>query len=610
VEVPAGRQAYVSWDVTVNSDAERVDLIFSAEGGGYRDASRPPQGTLENQGIPVFRYEAHETVGTSGQMTAGGTRIEAISLPSTLTTGEGTLTIKVSPSLAAGMTDSLTYLEQYPHECIEQTISRFLPNVITSRALRSAGLSDPELEANLEARVNSALQRLANWQNADGGWGWWPGVNAISDPLTSAYVVLGLVEAQEAGYTLSSDMIVRGTAYLRTQVSPISRLEASWQLNRQAFLLYVVARAGQPNISASVQLYEQRQNMAIYARAFLAKTLALIDAGDPRLQTLLSDFNSLGVTSATGTHWEEEESDPWNWNTDTRTTAIVLSTLSTLDTGNPLNANAVRWLMSNRVNGHWSGTQETAWTLMALTNWMEASGELQADYEYGVALNGERLGGGKADRDTLRQTLELQVSVADLFAGEANRLALARDDGPGNLYYTAHLDVNLPVEQVKALDQGILVSRSYFIYESDPALLSGAEPVDQARVGDLLLGRLTLVAPNALHYVLVEDPLPAGLEAVDQALETSAQNPQVPQTYEWEDVFSRGWGWWFFDHTQLRDEKVVLSASYLPAGTYIYTYLVRAGTAGTFNVIPPTAQEFYFPEVYGRGDGGRFLVEP
>jgi hypothetical protein len=33
-------------------------------------------------------------------------------------------------------------------------------------------------------------------------------------------------------------------------------------------------------------------------------------------------------------------------------------------------------------------------------------------------------------------------------------------------------------------------------------------------------------------------------------------------------------------------------------------------TAGVFQVIPPTAQEFYFPEVYGRGDGSIFTVKP
>jgi uncharacterized protein YfaS (alpha-2-macroglobulin family) len=84
----------------------------------------------------------------------------------------------------------------------------------------------------------------------------------------------------------------------------------------------------------------------------------------------------------------------------------------------------------------------------------------------------------------------------------------------------------------------------------------------------------------------------------------------VPEQYSPQDLFWRGWGWWYFSHVQRRDEKVVLSTSYLPAGTYIYTYLVRAGTAGVFRVIPTTAQEFYFPEVYGRGAGSLFTVTP
>jgi hypothetical protein len=48
----------------------------------------------------------------------------------------------------------------------------------------------------------------------------------------------------------------------------------------------------------------------------------------------------------------------------------------------------------------------------------------------------------------------------------------------------------------------------------------------------------------------------------------------------------------------------------LPAGVYEYTYLARASTPGIFNVIPPTAMEFYFPEVNGRGAGSLFEVTP
>jgi uncharacterized protein YfaS (alpha-2-macroglobulin family) len=203
----------------------------------------------------------------------------------------------------------------------------------------------------------------------------------------------------------------------------------------------------------------------------------------------------------------------------------------------------------------------------------------------------------------------MRIDISNLLKGEVNRLAFARTDGTGNLYYTAHLDVSLPVNQVKALDQGIILSRSYYP-SADGGVTYADTPVTQAKQGDLLLVRLTIIAPHDLHYLVVADPLPAGLEAVDQTLNTSQQSAQPPQEYAWNDLMLKGWGWWYFTHVQLRDEKAVLSVDYLPAGTYVYTYVVRAGSPGTFNVIPPTGQEFYFPEVYGRGDGSQFVVTP
>ena len=69
-----------------------------------------------------------------------------------------------------------------------------------------------------------------------------------------------------------------------------------------------------------------------------------------------------------------------------------------------------------------------------------------------------------------------------------------------------------------------------------------------------------------------------------------------------------GYGWWWFSHTELRDEKAVLFATYLPRGTYEYTYLIRASLPGEYNVIPTTAYQMYFPETFGRSDGGVFSI--
>src|SRR5205085_1814528 len=93
-------------------------------------------------------------------------------------------------------------------------------------------------------------------------------------------------------------------------------------------------------------------------------------------------------------------------------------------------------------------------------------------------------------------------------------------------------------------------------------------------------------------------------------LDTSTQVVGVQPTLQLADPLSQGWGWWWFSKTELRDEKTILYATYLPSGSYQYTYALRAGLAGTYHVIPATGQEFYFPEVYGRSDGSLFTILP
>lgn len=601
VQLAAKGQEYITWEVSVPANSERVDLTFSAEGGGFKDATKPTLTTLPNQGLPVYRFETPETVGTAGVLTQNGARGEAINLPAEMKVQKGQINVSLAASLAAGMTDGLSYLEHYPYECVEQTISRFLPNLRLSQALKAVGRQDPTLEAGLKEQVNLALQRLYSKQNADGGWGWWGGME--SDTLITAYVVLGLSDARAAGYKVNEAALKNGLTFLSKHMDTITNQSDNGRANRQAFVLFVLARAGAPEVSRTTQLYDLRQQLSLYARAYLLQALYQINPRDTRIKTIASDLVSAAILSAAGAHWEEEGSDGWNWNTDLRSTAIILDALILADPKNSLNANAVRWLMVNRKAGRWNGTQETAWSLMALTDWVVASGELSPDYRYAVAFNGKELTRGTASPQNNRELQNLTVDVTQMLASESNRLVFARDGSAGSLYYTAYLNLWLPVNQVKAIDRGVTISRQYF----RPDNLK--QPVTQAKQGELLLVRLTVITPTTQRYLLIDDPLPAGMEAINPSLKSSPK-AAAPDSYRWDQVGRDGWGWWYFRHVELRDEKVVLSTDYLPSGTYVYTYLVRASTPGTFNVMPPTAQQFYFPDVYGRGDGSQFVIEP
>jgi len=600
VTIPKDGRARVAWNVTI-ADVANVDLTFSVTAGSFSDASKPTVGLTSADLLPVYKYVAPDYVGTAGQITTSGTRTEGISLPvATAAPTSGQLTVALSPSLAAATIDGLTFLRNYPYQCIEQTISRFLPNIVTYRALQQLHQDDPALKAALDSSLAQALSQLTSEQHSDGGWGWYP--IELSDPTVTAYAVLGLIEARAADLTLPPGMLDNATRYLLGVAQPVSQTTDLYTLNREAFVQYVLARNNAANVQILDSLFTQREKMSLFARAFLAEAYAQVHGDQGKINTLLSDLSSAAILSGTGAHWEESTRDWFSWDSDVRTTAIVLKALVDLSpnpTQNPLIPNIVRWLMVARRGIAWVTTQDTAWSVMSLTGWMVASGELQANYSYNVAVNGTALGSGTADASTLRQTRTLSVDVSKLLADQINKLAVQRGDGPGALYYTAQLAIQQPVESIVPVNRGLAFTRAY--------LLNG-KPVTSAHVGDVLTVALDISVPHNLYFAVINDPIPAGTETVDTQLKTTSQIGQAPDLQNINAEY--GWGWWWFSSTELHTNGAVLTARTLPAGTYRYTYQIIATQPGIYRVIPPNGQEFYFPEVFGRGAGSTFTVLP
>ena len=58
----------------------------------------------------------------------------------------------------------------------------------------------------------------------------------------------------------------------------------------------------------------------------------------------------------------------------------------------------------------------------------------------------------------------------------------------------------------------------------------------------------------------------------------------------------------------MRNDKVAVFATYLQAGTYEYTFNVRASVAGEYKVLPVYGEQMYFPDVWGRSAGSTFTV--
>jgi len=205
--------------------------------------------------------------------------------------------------------------------------------------------------------------------------------------------------------------------------------------------------------------------------------------------------------------------------------------------------------------------------------------------------------------------------------GGSKTLRLALETGAGGdapvYYYVTVQEVprNRPVTPDQ---QGIQVERWYEDFATGKPIVSVAE-------GELVRVRLRITIPAERQFVVLDDPLPAGLEAVDLSLRTTgvlvgpgATRAEQAEHEEAEGESSYQWGWYYgswddgwwspFDHKEMRDDRVVYAATVLWPGTYGATYVARATTPGVFVRPPAHAEEMYNPAVHGRSDGGVFSV--
>ena len=611
VTIPADGTYKAVWPVAVTSGAGEVKVLMSAK----TVAAIPPLADAVEITLPVLRYTTPEVVGTSGQVAPNEERLELVRVPANADPTQGELDVRLEPSLAAGMLGGLTYLEHYPYECTEQTMSRFLPNVVTYAALKKLGVPRPDLDAKLPQQVGVGLQRIYAQQHVDGGWGWWQ--NDDSRVAVSSYVVFALAKAKQAGFTVDQTVLDRGVRYLTESLKAPKGLEP-WQLNQQAFTLYALAEAGQMEPNRAGALYEAREGLSPYGKAYLAQAFNLINdkaargahqdaagrhqrAGDHQRH-----LDALG--RGVGRLLEHEHRHPHHVHR-----ARHAGQARSREQPGPQR----RALADGRAQGRPLGDHPGERLGHHGADRLDG-GHGRAGGELRLAGDAERCGAGRGHRDAgdgggghhaasrhrgaaagsdqrrghrphrrgrpdRQRAALLHDAPQDLPAGGGGRAAQPRGDDPPRIS-PGRLRANRTRKQ------------------TCPA-------VTQAKVGDVLDVKLTVVVPNSLYYVIVEDPLPAGVEALDTSLKTTSKTVEGPQIEEENEGYDPWADWrWQPTHVELRDEKAVLFQTALDPGTYEFSYQIRASLPGEYLTLPPTASQMYFPEVWGRGAGSTFTV--
>ncbi|HTJ24856.1 MAG TPA: alpha-2-macroglobulin family protein, partial [Candidatus Limnocylindria bacterium] len=245
-----------------------------------------------------------------------------------------------------------------------------------------------------------------------------------------------------------------------------------------------------------------------------------------------------------------------------------------------------RSLLDLRRNGSFGCACETAAALGALVDL--AAQERPAAFTATATLAGKTIA---RERFAGARTPARSASVAmrDLPAGRSE-LVLAKD-GSGTLHYAVTYRYRIATPAAGAY-AGLRVTRVVRPASAASALgtmglaaPAAALELPVARVFDV---ELQIVTDHPVARVVIADPLPAGLEAVDTTFATTSPALRTPSAP------------WRIGDQQIRAERVEAYADALEPGIYRLHYLVRSVTPGTFAWPGAQAHLADRPEELGR----------
>lgn len=557
--------------------------------------------------IPVLPFGIRREVGVSGSVIGAGEATTTVEMPAASNAAARSVSISLAPSLAGSVLGALDFLTEYPYGCTEQTVSSFLPNLLVTRALTELKLTPTERLSALDRQVSAGIQRLYDFQHQDGGWGWWK--EDGNHPFMTAYALWGLDESRRAGVRVDMGRIGNASRQLAQLYMRYPRVEPDLKV----YEAYVLQRAAagdetipwygeneQGTYSHAVarnELWDMRSRMSAYGRALLL--LLLDETKDPRGNELATAL--IGEAQTRGdVSWWAVANDPLIFDyaeTSVEATAFAVQALVKRDPKNPIIERAVRWMMLNRTSGYWSSTKQTAMAIYGLLGYMQARGETAQPFTVDVFVNGQAAGKHAFTAASMTASDPIVIS-APANAG-ANQVRLVKSNG-GTVYWSAAaVYFDTATADARQGSRQLALTRKYALLT--PVTVKGRIVYREtpftgtANPGDVLTVRLTAAGSPEWRYLAIEDPLPAGVEPIQDTtaypLEREAAN-----------------NWWWGSRVEYRDSKTVFFQESFDQGRYEYSYLVKVIAPGQFRAVPAQISPMYVPNVHASSEPQTFTI--
>jgi uncharacterized protein YfaS (alpha-2-macroglobulin family) len=274
-----------------------------------------------------------------------------------------------------------------------------------------------------------------------------------------------------------------------------------------------------------------------------------------------------------------------------------------------------RYIIQARKNReHWENTQENMFCMNALIDYSRVFEYEKPNVSLRALIDETEIGLARFS-DLRDDPVDIQRPIGDTDPGRKANVVLERE-GRGRVYYGLRLFYAPRRPNTDPINAGIDIRREYSV-ERDGRWVLLQSPMQLMR-GELVRVDLFVSLPTARNFVVVADPVPGGLEAVNRDLATAStvdagkgefQHAGGSWWFRYNDWSSYGRSRWSFYHQELRYNSVRFYSEYLPAGNYHLSYTAQAIAPGEFIVMPVHSEEMYDPDIYGKGVGAQLVVK-
>ncbi|MDJ0838433.1 MAG: alpha-2-macroglobulin family protein [Acidobacteriota bacterium] len=549
--------------------------------------------------IPVWTPATTEAFATYGTLDEGSTA-QPVRVPTDIHPQVGGLNISTSSTALHALSDAVIYLNDYPFKYPEPLASRILSLAALHDVMTAFGA---ELDPNEAAEtMKRDIQALARLQNPDGGFGFWRRDNR-SSPYLTVHVAHAVARAALSDQDIPAQMEGRLNSYLGNIARNIpSEYADRVKLSIEAYALYVQNLTGKANTGRAKQLMKRLPLKEIPLDA-LGRLLPMLD-GDDRKGVFRHLLNRVEETAAaasfTGSYGDGAYLILHSNRVDD---ALVLEGLIATDPESDLIPKLVAGLMGGRTAGRWSNTQENVFILLALNKYFRTYEAQDPDFVARIWL-GEGYAGEHAYRGRSTDRNQLHIPMTWLVDNAMEPSLIMAREGEGRMYYRLGMSYAPANLELDAAGHGFFVERRYEAVNDPDDVRRDDNGSWLIRAGADVRVVVEMVAPGRRNHVALVDQLPAGLEPV----EVEQIRPDMGR--------GKAGGfcilWWprpWYDHHNLRDERVEAVSTSLWPGVHRFSYIARATTTGDFVVPPAKAEEMYNAETFGRTGSDRVVIQ-